>query len=183
MKKIISVLVLATVILSSLAIAVSATQSEVGTITIVDIDKYEGSNVAKITPVASESEEWTKAKAPEGLDETYGFFTLTLTDDAKAAGTKEATVTISVPGLTAANSPVVAVYNAEKNAFVAAENIKVNGSEITFKATFTDGVVKCSVLYNEAATSPETGVPAGIVCGVLVIAVLGAAYTGRKAFN
>lgn len=189
MKKLVSALLIATMILSSLILAVSANLSEQGVITIVNIDGKDAADsltIAKITLVAKDKEEWTKAEVPEAVSNyasTYGSFKLELSEEAKASGKTESKVTISVPGLTAANAPVVLLYNETTKKFEAAKDIKVNGSEVTFNAKFTDGVVKCNVVYKEAATSPATNVPAFAMITVFVVALIGAAYTGKKAFN
>ena len=238
MKKLVSLLVLTALVLSSLAVCVSANGSPRGEITkaveanptVVDaagnvvenIDTTGGAitelthhdDVAEYVP---DEDQFVEHFGHEYDDyKFFGSFDLKLTDhgkkvvgDGKLTGIE---LTINIPGMTAANNPTVFYFDVEHNIYHIIENIRVDGSSITFMAMpltaansnaalasldaltvatlLTAGAPQVSdtdighygVLYTGAITSPATGVPTAAFVIVLVVALAGAAFAGKKIF-
>lgn len=237
MKKLVSILVLTALVLSTLSLAVSATGSPVGEITkaveanptVVDA---EGNEVADVDATGALTELTHHDEAAEYVPEEdqfvehfghayddykfYGSFDLKLTDhgkkvvgNGKLAGVE---LTINVPGLTEANNITVFYFDVAHNVYHIIKNIRVEGSTVTFMAmpltaakneaalvsadaltvsllSAADAVAVSDtdighygVLYTGTATSPSTGVPTAAFVIVLVVALAGAAFAGKKIF-
>lgn len=240
MKKILSVLVLAALVVSAFSISVSANNSPADKITIVDTDWDNASildgednaveNIdfnralielthhdayADYVPVTDHFERVFGEKYRDFR--SYGSFDIALTNYAKkvlgvGGVLKDVVITISVPGITEKNNPEVFYYDAVEDTYTIIEST-INGSEITFKKlpltvvadaarsaglnfatlsseTVTTGEVDVSatgvgyygIIYMPASTSPETSVPTFAFVAVLVLALVGAAYAGKKVF-
>lgn len=238
MKKFVAFLVLTSLVLSSLALCVSANLSPTGKIvkasesnpTIVDANGNVVADVdttgGPITELTQNDDDGAYVPDPnqfaEAFGETfsefklYGSFELRLTDfgkkvvgDGKLAGVE---ITLNIPGMTAANNPTVFYFDVEKNIYQVIEDIKVDGSNITFKAmpltaakstaaaTYANALTVSltsaeqaevsdtdighyGVLYTGTITSPSTGVPTAAFVIVLVVALAGAAFAGKKIFS
>lgn len=209
MRKILSILVVMALVFSTMAIAVSATSSPTGKITYVGeespvvVDK-EGNEKADVDTSAAlvelehhddekdyvpAAEEYKDAFGDkyEGFN-FYGSFEFKLTEHGQEqigeGELKGANVTINVPGVTAANNPTVFYYDAANDTYVVCETT-VNGSELTFTAmplSADAGVGYYGVIYTGAITSPSTGVPTAAFVAILVVALAGAAFAGKKVF-
>ncbi|MBE6538819.1 MAG: hypothetical protein E7671_05100 [Ruminococcaceae bacterium] len=241
MKKFLSILVVMALVFSTMALAVSATNSPTGKITyvsekdpvIVDKDGNEKADVDTTgTLIELTHHEEDKEYVPEAHEykevfgekyedfKFYGSFDIRLTEhgkkevgDGKLHGVE---ITINVPGLTAANNPTVFYYDMAHDTYVIIKDIVVNGSEITFEAmplTNTDDTAKAAsidalavsllnatlaatnefvasdtdighygVIYTGSVTSPSTGVPTAAFVVILVVALAGAAFAGKKVF-
>ncbi len=235
MKKLLSILVMTALVLSSLALAISATGSPTGEITKADeaeptvVDK-DGNAVTEIADGEMikvtdddeaehipESDEFAETFGEKYADyKAYGAFHVTLTDhgkaivkDGKLTGIK---ITITVPGLSAANAPTVYYHDVAHNKYIIVEST-VEGNKITFTALPLTGEVSTAsvakavnaltatvlsatadhvisdtdigyygIIYTGAATSPSTGVPTAAFVIVLVVALAGAAFAGKKIF-
>ncbi len=237
MKKLLSLLVLTALVLSTFAFAVSAANSPVGEITkaaeanptVVDASGNAVADVdvsAELTKLTHHDEAADYVPDEEQFVEHfghayddykfYGSFDLRLTDhgkkvvgDGKLTGVE---LTINLPGLTAANNITVFYFDVEHDVYHIIKDIKIEGSTVTFKAmpltaaketaalavnnaltvsllSANDAFVASDtdighygVLYTGAATSPSTGVPTALFAVVLVVALAGAAFAGKKVF-
>lgn len=237
MKKLLSILVLTALVLSSLSIAISATKSPVNKITATEeanptVVDASGNAVADVDTTGAlvklthheEEKEYVPDEAQFvshfGHDfdgyKFYGSFDVRLTDhgkkvvgDGKLTGVE---ITINVPGLTEANDITVFYFDVEHDVYHIIENIRVKGSTVTFKAmpltagsdvaalpsadalavallsatntvTVSDtDIGHYGVIYTGTATSPSTGVPTAAFVIVLVVALAGAAFAGKKVF-
>ena len=210
MKKLVSLLVLTALVLSSLAVCVSANGSPKGEITkaveanptVVDAAGNVVENIditgGVLTELTHHAEAADYVPAEDQFGELFGnaydgykffgSFDLRLTENGKKVVGDGALsgieLTINIPGMTAANNPTVFYFDAANNEYHIIENIKVEGSTITFKAmslTSAD-IGYYGVLYTGAVTSPATGVPTAAFVIVLVVALAGAAFAGKKIF-
>ena len=238
MKKLVSLLVLTALVLSSLAVCVSANGSPRGEITkaveanptVVDAAGNVVENIdttgGAITELTHHDEAAEYVPDEDQFVEHFGHayddykffgsFDLRLTEhgkkvvgDGKLTGIE---LTINIPGMTAANNPTVFYFDVERDIYHIIENIRVEGSTITFMAMpltaansnaalasldaltvatlLTAGAPQVSdtdighygVLYTGAITSPATGVPTAAFVIVLVVALAGAAFAGKKIF-
>ncbi len=238
MKKLVSLLVLTVLVLSSMAVCVSANGSPRGEITktveanptVVDAD---GNVVESIDTTGGALTELThhdeaadyvpdEDQFQEHFGHTYddykffGSFDLRLTEHGKkVVGNGKLTgveITINIPGMTAANNPTVFYFDVEHDVYHIIENIRVEGSAVTFMAmpltaanssaalASLDALTVATVLsadapqvsdtdighygviYTGAITSPATGVPTAAFVIVLVVALAGAAFAGKKIF-
>ncbi|MBQ8207945.1 MAG: hypothetical protein IJZ89_04330 [Clostridia bacterium] len=237
MKKLVSILVLTALVLSTLSFAVSAAGSPVGKITSVAeanpaVVDAEGNAVADVDTTGAltklthhdEKADYVPdhdqfvAHFGHAFDgyKFFGSFDLRLTDHGKkVVGNGKLTgveLTINVPGLTEANNITVFYFDVEHDVYHIIKNIKVEGSTVTFKAmpltAGTDVAALASVdalaisllsateevtvsdtdigyygvIYTGAVTSPSTGVPTAAFVIVLVVALAGAAFAGKKIF-
>lgn len=203
MKKLVSFLVLTALVLSSLAICVSANGSPVGEIKVVTEAKVnvvdaEGNAVANVdTSVALVTvTDTTKTAdvAPENMADlgeayaeykSYGTISVELSDHGKTVvgeGKLESVeITVNVPGIAAANAPAIYCFDSATQKYEVLE-CKVNGTEVTFTATNISETVTYGVIYTGAITSPSTGVPTVAFVVLLVVALAGAAFAGKKIF-
>ncbi len=238
MKKIVSLLVLAALVFSALAVCVSANGSPAGKITkaveanptvvdaegnaVTDVDAsgaiVELSHHDEAAHYVPDEDQFHEHFGHEYDDyKFFGSFDLRLTEhgkkivgDGKLTGIE---LTINIPGMTAANNPTVFYFDVEHDIYHIIENIRVEGSNITFMAmplttanstaalTSLDALtvntllsatnaVEVSdtdighygVIYTGAITSPATGVPTAAFVIVLVVALAGAAFAGKKIF-
>ncbi|MEE0968572.1 MAG: hypothetical protein U0M06_04280 [Clostridia bacterium] len=121
-----------------------------------------------------------------------------------------AEVTIHVPGMTAANNPFVYYYEMATGEYRFIPS-KIEGSKITFEmmpfsaardiarafrvktlsatpiltsapAAADPSVGYYGIAYTGTITSPDTGVPTALFAAVLVVALAGAAFAGKKVF-
>lgn len=237
MKKLISILVLTALVLSSLSLAVSANGSPTGTIskaveanpTVVDAQGNAVADVDTTSELTKLTHHDEKAEYVPDHDQFvshfghnydgykfFGSFDLRLTDHGKkvVGGGKLTGVelTINVPGLTKENNITVFYFDVEHDVYHIIKNIKVEGSTVTFKAmpltagtsaaalasvdalsisllnateevTVSDtDIGHYGVIYTGTATSPSTGVPTAAFVIVLVVALAGAAFAGKKVF-
>lgn len=229
MKKFLSILVVMALVFSTMALAVSATNSPTGKITyvgetapvVVDKDGNEKTDVDTTGVIVElthhdedkdyvpEADEYKEVFGEKYEDfKFYGSFDLRLTEygkevvgDGKLNGIE---LTINVPGLTAANNPTIFYYDVAHDTYVIIKDIVVNGSEITFEAmplTAANNAVNAvadsvtgefvasdtdighyGVIYTGSVTSPSTGVPTAAFVAILVVALAGAAFAGKKVF-
>lgn len=217
MKKILSVLVLAALVVCAFSISVSANNSPADKITIVDTD-WDNASILDGEDNAVENIDFNRAlielthhdayadyvPATDRFESvfgekykdfrTYGSFDIALTNYAEKVlgvdGTlKDVAITISVPGIAEKNNPEVFYYDAVKGTYTIVDST-INGSEITFTVlpltvpaddSATD-VGYYGIIYMPASTSPETSVPTFAFAAVLVLALVGAAYAGKKVF-
>ncbi len=236
MKKFVTLLVLTALVLSSLAMGISANGSPAGKIekaveanpVVVDAAGNEVADVdtsAALTELNYHEEKADYVPDPDQFVEHFGHayddhkffgsFDLRLTDhgkkvvgDGKLTGIE---ITITVPGLTAANSPKVFYFDVEHDVYHMIDEIKIEGSTITFKAmplTAADSTAAINadalavallnaaaapavsdtdighygIIYTGALTSPSTGVPTAAFVAILVVALAGAAFAGKKIF-
>ncbi|MBR3967917.1 MAG: hypothetical protein IKJ91_12690 [Clostridia bacterium] len=239
MKKLVSLLVLTALVLSSMAVCVSANGSPKGEITkaveanptVVDADGNAVTDIdttgGALTKLTHHEEEAHYVPDEDQFHEHfghtyddykfYGSFDLRLTEHGKkVVGNGKLTgieLTINIPGMTAANNPTVFYFDVEHDIYHIIKNIRVEGSTITFMAmpltaandeaalasldalTVTtlltaNETVQVSdtdighygVIYTGAITSPATGVPTAAFVIVLVVALAGAAFAGKKIF-
>ncbi|MBR4295256.1 MAG: hypothetical protein IKT56_00260 [Clostridia bacterium] len=217
MKKILSVLVLAALVVSAFSISISANNSPADKITIVDTD-WDNASILDGENNAVENIDFNRAlielthhdayadyvPATDSFESvfgekykdfrTYGSFDIALTNYAEKVlgvdGTlKDVAITISVPGIAEKNNPEVFYYDAVKGTYTIVDST-INGSEITFTVlpltvpsddSATD-VGYYGIIYMPATTSPETSVPMFAFVAVFILAIVGAAYAGKKVF-
>ena len=211
MKKFLSILVVMALVFSTMAIAVFATTSPTGKITyvgeespvVVDKDGKEKADVdtsGALVELEHHDDEKDYVPAAEEYVEAfgdkyegfklYGSFEFKLTEHGKEqvgdGELKGVSVTVNVPGVEAANNPTVFYYDVENDTYVICET-KVNGSELTFEAmplsaAEGENIGYYGVIYTGSVTSPSTGVPTVAFVVILVVALAGAAFAGKKVF-
>ncbi len=204
MKKLVSLLVVLTMLVACFATTAFAAKSPVGDITVKEVAGVEVEGTlsdADAEKVAGEFElkvvtdEWidpikTTAGIADKVGESdYKFFQgakLVLSEEGEAIlgdnKVKTATVTLNVPGVTEANAPKVVSYDPETKAYTVVTTTVVGSNVSATVPVAADGVAYVAVIYTGAATSPETNVAAWAIGVVAIVALAGAVYAGKKAF-
>ena len=203
MKKLVSLLVVLTMLVACFATSAFAANSPVGNVTVKEVAgiEVEGLTEAESDKIADEfklevsTEAWvdpikTTAGITEKLGEVdYKLFQgakLVLSDEGEALlgdkTVKTATVTLNVPGVTEANAPKVVSYDPATKAYTVVTTTVVGSNVSATVPVAADGVAYVAVIYTGAATSPETNVAAWAFGVVAIVALVGAVYAGKKVF-
>lgn len=203
MKKLVSLLVVLTMLVACFATSAFAANSPVGNVTVKEVAgiEVEGLTEAESDKIADEfklevsTEAWvdpikTTAGITEKLGEVdYKLFQgakLVLSDEGEALlgdkTVKTATVTLNVPGVTEANAPKVVSYDPATKAYTVVTTTVVGSNVSATVPVAADGVAYVAVIYTGAATSPETNVAAWAFGVVAIVALAGAVYAGKKVF-
>ena len=203
MKKLVSLLVVLTMLVACFATSAFAANSPVGNVTVKEVAgiEVEGLTEAESDKIADEfklevsTEAWvdpikTTAGITEKLGEVdYKLFQgakLVLSDEGEALlgdkTVKTATVTLNVPGVTEANAPKVVSYDPATKAYTVVTTTVVGSNVSATVPVAADGAAYVAVIYTGAATSPETNVAAWAFGVVAIVALAGAVYAGKKVF-
>ena len=203
MKKIVSILMIAAMLVLCFAATVSASNASpkgevsfvgIGDVTIVDKEgtaveaelpeKVVNVEVPEETPVVKE-EVVEKLGGDYSEYKFYGAFAVELTPEAKAVvgdgSIKDTAITVAVAGIDETNTPVIVAFDEATGEYKVVEST-VKGTEITFNATVGSETLHYAIVYVPSETSPSTGVATWALVAVLAVAVVGAAFAGKKAF-
>lgn len=203
MKKLVSMLVVLTMLVACFATTAFAAKSPVGDLTVKEVAgvEVEGLTEAEADKLANEmklevsTDAWVDPiKTTAGIadkvgEDDYKFFQgakLVLSEEGETLlgdkTVKTATVTLNVPGVTEANAPKIVSYDPATKAYTVVTTT-VTGSNVSATVPVAaDGVAYVAVIYTGAASSPETNVAAWAIGVVAIVALAGAVYAGKKVF-
>ncbi len=229
MKKLVSLLVVVTMLVACFATTAFAANSPVGDLTLTDVAgvEVEGGNLSAkaVEKLAEEFDlevikdtkvNWiAPISTPAGIKEKVGVADYKLFQGAKLvlseagvkiltgetvlkntaptvatisasaaakATVKTTTVTLNVPGITEANAPKIVSYDPATKAYTPVTTTVAGSNVSATVPVSSDNVAYIAVIYTGAATSPETNVAAWAIGVVAIVALVGAAYAGKKVF-